>query len=247
MSFVSKIHTSIRNARGTRRGASMRPEAAPRGGCKEYPRFPSVMLPAPEKLAMSLSEAFAQRHSLSSCAAERALTTDEWGTLLGNALAARAGTVSRNYPSGGALFPIETYVIGKVLENSRPGVFHYHPKKHAFEHLWEVPGSFKMGNLLKNPNIPLSPILVVFTAVWERTRAKYGDFAYYLGMLEAGHMAQNILLAATAMHFAARPVGGFDDEAVCTILDLEDGVEQPVYSIALCPRGAADALAAETD
>ena len=45
--------------------------------------------------------------------------------------------------------------------------------------------------------------------MWGRTGKKYGDFSYYLGMLEAGHVAQNILLTASALRIGARPIGRF--------------------------------------
>ena len=74
---------------------------------------------------------------------------------------------------------------------------------------------------------------LIFTAVWERTASKYGDFSYILSLLEAGHMAQNILLIATALGVCARPIGGFNDAAVKETLDIDNWEEQTVYTVAL--------------
>ena len=236
--FISSIHSYIRSTRATRRGARVRPNDAPVGLHKEYLRMPRIPLPAAENLAMSLGAAMDTRASSMNCNADRALSLSELGTLLGHALGMRAG-LSRHYPSGGGMYPIETYLIGAVLEDHSPGVFHYHPKAHALEQLWDVPADFRMGDVLRAANVPLAPILVVFTSVWDRSAIKYGDFAYSHGLLEAGHMAQNILLAATAMNIGARPVSGCDDAVVNDLLDLDGFSEQPVYSITLCPPRAA--------
>lgn len=54
-------------------------------------------------------------------------------------------------------------------------------------------------------------------------------------MLEAGHMAENVLLVATALGMSTRPIAGYDDAALAKLLDLDERIEQSVYSIALCP------------
>ena len=80
---------------------------------------------------------------------------------------------------------------------------------------------------------------LLFTAVWERTAAKYGDFGYLHAVIEAGHMAQNVLLVASALKIAACPLGGFDEKIAASILDLDNETEQPMYAIAL-QRTASD-------
>src|SRR3989344_547855 len=133
MSFISKLYADIRTARITRRGASAHPEHAPRGVSKEYRRFPSIPLPEPATLRMFLSDAMRKRRSFEVCTSDTPLTEEQWGTLLGNALREQPDSIFRNYPSGGGLFPIETYVLGRVLEKHEPVVFHYQPKRHALE------------------------------------------------------------------------------------------------------------------
>jgi SagB-type dehydrogenase family enzyme len=78
-----------------------------------------------------------------------------------------------------------------------------------------------------------APAIIFLTACWKRNYKKYGDFGYMLGMLEAGHMGQNILLAVTALDLNACPLRGFVDETVSRILDIDAAIEQPVYAIAL--------------
>jgi SagB-type dehydrogenase family enzyme len=75
--------------------------------------------------------------------------------------------------------------------------------------------------------------MIVFTSVWNRSSAKYGDLAYQHALLEAGHMSENILLVAGALHIGTRPYAGFDDAILEQLLDLGDG-EQIVHTITVC-------------
>ncbi len=52
---------------------------------------------------------------------------------------------------------------------------------------------------------------------------EYGAVSTALVDRESGHVAQNILLEATAIGLAAVPVGGFEPEPVARLLGLPDG------------------------
>jgi SagB-type dehydrogenase family enzyme len=67
-------------------------------------------------------------------------------------------------------------------------------------------------------------LIVSIAARVERTAARYGDRAERYVTLEAGHIAQNVLLAAESAGLWAVPVGAFDDEAAQRVLELEPGV-----------------------
>jgi nitroreductase len=53
--------------------------------------------------------------------------------------------------------------------------------------------------------------------------------------MEAGHVAQNVLLQATALGLAATVVGAFDDSEVGEVLELRQG-EEPLYLVAIGRR-----------
>jgi len=65
-----------------------------------------------------------------------------------------------------------------------------------------------------------APAVFVFSAVYERTAAKYGDRASRYVHIEAGHACQNLLLQATAQGLASVPVGAFDDQRVAEVVKL---------------------------
>lgn len=230
MSFISRLHASLRLSRIVREDASGMPPSDVR---KQYPRFESLALPAPRPIDTALSEALRRRRSFSTSVSDRALGPEEWSNLLGNSLSVEEGARRRAYPSGGARYPIETYAIGTVLDASVREIAHYDPQRHAFERLWTIPASAPMKRIFRGTVTPLSETALVFTAIWERSESKYGRFAYDLALLEAGHMAQNVLLAATALGIGARPVAGFDDTTMETILDLDSEREQAIYAVML--------------
>jgi len=229
--FISRLHEELRAARATRRGATMRPDAVPVGLHKEYPRMPRITLPQPKKITAGLDDVVRKRRSFSKAISSEGFTIKDIGTLLGLAIGTAEHEPLRNYPSGGALFPIETYLIGNVLRGRSPAVYHYHPKSHALEHLWDLP-SFSTRDITTTHSAPVGSALLIFAAVWERSSAKYGEFTYVHGLLEAGHMAQNIHLVATALGTKSRPIGGFDDAKVARLLDIGEH-EQAVYAIIL--------------
>jgi SagB-type dehydrogenase family enzyme len=113
---------------------------------------------------------------------ELPLSLHDISSLFGNALMRRGASSHRNYPSGGALYPIETYLVATLIEGVSPGVFHYHPTDHVLERLWGLPPQFELTRIVSKPSTLAPTALVVFTSVWERSAAKYGDFAYGLSL-----------------------------------------------------------------
>lgn len=57
--------------------------------------------------------------------------------------------------------------------------------------------------------------------------------AYRFALLDAGHLAQNILLSGAALDPAATPVGGFRDYVADVYLELEYTDEHLIYAVVL--------------
>lgn len=232
--FLSHLHTELRRARLTKRGASRNPDEILEGVYKKYPRMPRLQLPQPRAITISLAEALHKRRSGASGDSEVPLHIDELGTLFGLALKKNEGNNLRNYPSGGSLYPIETYLISTAIESEPPAVYHYNPGEHVLERLWNLPTRFTMKDIAKKPeSLPLSS-LVVFTSVWDRSAVKYGDLGYLHAVLEAGHMSENILLVGCALGLNVRPYAGFNDARIAELLDLNESLEQSVHTVTLC-------------
>lgn len=131
----------------------------------------------------------------------------------------------RTAPSAGALYPMELFLI---VEHAHipEGIYHYLVHSHALE-LWRR-GSFvkAIGTASLNQEWVLNaPALIVVAGVPERTAIKYGPRALRYVILEAGHVAQNIALQATALGLGTVPVGAFYDGEIRSILGVDESVE----------------------
>jgi SagB-type dehydrogenase family enzyme len=235
--FLAALHADLRGTRLTRRGATHLPPNVPRGTHKIYPRMPRIVLPEPRTLDTSLADALAGRRSGSPTHPGVPLLLDDVATMLGLALRKKVGTTRRQYPSGGGLYPVETYLISTAIESQTPAAFHYDPTAHALERLWDLPPDFNIKMLGKWPDQLQFSNMIVFTSVWHRSAAKYGDLAYQHALLEAGHMSENVLLVAGALGLSVRPYSGFDDILTMRLLDLDEESEQPVHAI-IVSKGA---------
>ena len=185
------------------------------------PSHQTLNLPDPSHGGMSLDEVLASRRTIRTLT-DPPLTDAELSQLLWSAQGLTPAG-NRTAPSAGATYPIEVYLL-----TSR-GVFHYRPGRHDLE---IVSGEDKRLSLFDNAVgqefVKVAPAVFVVTALFNRTAAKYGDRAVRYVHIEAGHVAQNVLLQATALGLGAVPVGSFDDDAVSEILGLPSD-HQPLY------------------
>lgn len=194
--------------------------------------MPQIPLPPPATLSMPFGAVVSARRSAVVLRRGTPLLLADFGTLLGTALEVR-NNGTRNYPSGGALYPIEAYLIAPDIGDANPGVFHYDPHSHALERLLDFPQGVELADLADAPDELAVSALLVLTSVWDRQARKYGDFAYVLALIEAGHISQNVLLAATALGLAARQTMGFKEGLIVPLLDLDERSEQIVEGIVL--------------
>jgi SagB-type dehydrogenase family enzyme len=143
-----------------------------------------------------------------------------------------AGTTQalRSTPSGGALYPLELYAACGRVEGLEPALYHYDPLDHALERLRPIAFAEELGPVTPYPQLLAeSAAVVVATGVFWRSRFKYGARAYRFVLLEAGHLAQSLLLAAAALDLAVTPVGGFYDRLVDAFVDVDGIHEASVY------------------
>ena len=106
----------------------------------------------------------------------------------------------RAHPSGGALYPIETYLVALAVEGLAAGVYHYHAPDNCLEPVSLGARPDQFGPLVLTATARLdAAALVVLSARWEQPIAKYGERSYRVMLLDAGHVAQNLLLVATAL------------------------------------------------
>ena len=149
------------------------------------------------------------------------------GQLLWSAQGVTDDSGHRTAPSAGAHYPIEVYAV------TRSSVMHYLPEEHAVERRRDDAAFERLaGSSFGQQFVGTAPVVLVLTGVVERTRAEYGAIADDLVNREAGHVAQNVLLQATALDLTAVPVGGFDPASAARALALPPG-EEVLYLVPL--------------
>jgi SagB-type dehydrogenase family enzyme len=144
----------------------------------------------------------------------------------------------RAVPSAGALYPLELYVAAQRVEELEPALYHFDPLRASLERVRRL-GTDELAGLTPYDELVVaSSAVAMISAVFWRSRFKYGSRAYRFALLEAGHMAQNFLLAATALGLAACPLGGFYDRRVDAFLGIDGLYEASLY---LLPAGMSGA------
>lgn len=143
-------------------------------------------------------------------------------------------------PSGGARNPFEAYVIAARVDGLPPGVYHYSGVDHSLApRRTGMPPSFAA--LLGGQRwFEDAAALVVLVAELPRTMWKYGHpNGYRVVLVEAGHVAQNMLLTASVNDLVAAPTCAIADAPVEELLGLDRVSQAPLYVLGLGMRGAA--------
>lgn len=204
---------------------------------KRFPQAPSFALPPWEQAGWAttnLAHLIAQRRTFRNLRAQ-ALPHASLSALLHCANGLALGQPHRRaVPSAGALFPLEIYVAANACPPLPPGLYHYGPGDHALAQLdTRPPAPLLKQGCLDGGDLSAAPVVLLIAAVLGRTTAKYGDRGYRYILLEAGHMAQNIALAATALGLATFPVGGFLDDPINAWLGVDGVNEVACYLIGI--------------
>ena len=138
----------------------------------------------------------------------------------------------RNVPSGGALYPLEIYVV--IFNAHIPsGLYHYRINNNTLELLKE--GDFVedlLGIIQAEPyvNMKTSSALIITTGIIERLLIKYGDRGYRFLLQESGFVGQTISLLAESINLGSCMLGGYNDDKVNEFLGV-DGVFETINNI----------------
>ena len=128
----------------------------------------------------------------------------------------------RIVPSAGALYPLEIYFHSSHIEGWPSGLYHYTPSQNRVQLLRDGDYSQQLSQAMVDPRMILNSAIQFFiTGLFERSVFKYRERGYRFVLLEAGHVAQNLNLVATALGFGLINIGGFFDRDVDALLGLD--------------------------
>jgi thiazole/oxazole-forming peptide maturase SagD family component len=198
---------------------------------KAYARMPRVLLPSPEPISGSLESALASRCSATAMDSSRPLPLSALGTLLHWSAGRRQRVDSRRnesryFPSAGALYPLDVYVVARAVAGLPRSLYHWHDAAHALERLpTPVEAVGRIYEALRFPWHKDAAAVIVVTARPQRTLASYGARGYRFILIETGAVLQNLGLVAAALGIAGSPVGTNLDRAVEEMLALDPDEE----------------------
>ncbi|MBM4295148.1 MAG: SagB/ThcOx family dehydrogenase [Deltaproteobacteria bacterium] len=142
---------------------------------------------------------------------------------------------SRNYllrtaPSAGALYPVETYVAVHQVEGLAPGIWHLEVPDFELALIREGDARRPLTDAgLFQSFLGTAGAVFIWTGILNRAMWKYRERAIRYLFLDAGHICQNLMLAATALGLGTCPVGAFFDGEVEELLGVDGREEVALY------------------
>jgi len=206
----------------------------------EYDRSkPLISLPLPKEVEVApilLRQAIENRRSVREYS-DRPMTLSDlsfllWCTQGIKQVTGRPAT-ERNVPSAGARHPFETYLLVNRTEGLQAGIYRFIASRHALLQLDTGPGlADKVQEAcLGQPLVKNCAVTFMWSAVAYRTTWRYAERGYRYIFLDAGHVCQNLYLAAEAVNVGVCAMGAFDDDRLNQLLGL-DGTDQFVVYLA---------------
>jgi SagB-type dehydrogenase family enzyme len=155
-----------------------------------------------------------------------------WSTQGVKEIADRQVTL-RTVPSAGARHAFETYLLVNNVVGLTPGLYRYLALEHRLLEIELVPA---MADLVteacwRQQFVKTSAVTFIWTADVYRMAWRYGERGYRYLHLDAGHVCQNLYLAAEAVGCGVCAIAAFNDEAMNELLEL-DGERQFVIYLA---------------
>ncbi|KYK25816.1 hypothetical protein AYK20_03955 [Thermoplasmatales archaeon SG8-52-1] len=200
---------------------------------KHYPNSLKIKLPSPKSTSTdSLDVVIQNRRSIRDFS-KKALTMNQLSYLLWASTGINKkeyGFELRTTPSAGALYPIETYLVINNVKNISQGIYHYNIKNHFLEEI--KTGDFRTEiskAALDQIMCYQAATVFIWTAVFNRSKCKYGERAYRYIYLDAGHIGENLALSATSLKLGSCQIAALYDDEVNKLIDIDGIKESTVY------------------
>ncbi|MDR3231734.1 MAG: SagB/ThcOx family dehydrogenase [Synergistaceae bacterium] len=190
---------------------------------------------------MDLRKALEERLSIRAWA-DVSLTMDElswllWATQGVRKIGFAVGSqrTYRTVPSAGGRHPFETYLVLRAVRGLPPGIYRFLAIDHALQEV-DVSRDFSkdiMEACKKQIFIEQAAATFIWMADAYRAEWRYRARAWRGIFQDAGHVGQNLYLAASNIHCGVCGIGAFDDIVLSRLLGA-DGVELfPAYAAAV--------------
>jgi putative peptide maturation dehydrogenase len=186
------------------------------------------------------------------CVLDRAL-----GAQAAQAFAPGATVLKKHSPSGGGLHPVDGYLLARRVEGLAPGAYHYDPSGLLRPLGTDGLDAAATADAFAGAALRLvagqhwfaeAPVLVLLAARFDRAFWKYRRHAkaWKVVQLDAGHVSQTFLLAATERGHGAFITAAIDDAFAERLFGL-DGLHTGAIAVCGFGRRAAHEATLEFD
>jgi len=195
-----------------------------------------VKLPEPSKEGgLSVSEAIYNRRSTRNFS-DKALTLREVSQVLWASSGITVDGITgptRAYPSAGAVYAFDVYVVAGNVESLNPGIYNYDWKVHALTLIKKGDFRVPLAKVCRGQRmIEEAPMIIVLAASEEKVESRYGErgVTKYISM-DAGHLGQNVHLMSESLGLGTVMVGAYTEKGVADILGLTDEVPEYIMPV----------------
>jgi len=136
----------------------------------------------------------------------------------------------RTVPCGGARHEFECYFAVRNVDGLEPGLYHYLPMHHQIEYLGDVEDldAWIKESLCGQAWAATANVVFYYSAVFYRAEWRYGISSHRVLLIDAGHITENMYLAATSIGLGGCAIGALDGKRVDEAFGL-DGVEEAAF------------------
>jgi len=140
----------------------------------------------------------------------------------------------RTYPSAGALYTVECYVLLlKSTDSLAKGIYHYNFLLNSLELVNSDINKKTAKLIFTDCAFKNASVFAILTGIPNRSIWKYKVKTLAFMYIEAGHIGQNIYLSSLAQKIGCCALGGFIDKNVIRFLKIRKDYEYPLYAFAL--------------
>ena len=138
----------------------------------------------------------------------------------------------RAAPSAGARYPLETYLAINRVNGLAPGLYRYAPTDHLLVLIREDAqlSSKLMAACYGTPAVGEAAVVFIWSVVPYRTEWNYTYLAHRMIAMEAGHVCENLYLAAQSCGTGACAMLSYDQKHVDELLGADGDEEFAIYA-----------------
>lgn len=212
---------------------------------------PKVVLPPAKLCTSALADGILQRQSCRNFAPNKSLDLSDLSCLLhtgyghlGEVDTLNQTLETRPVPSASGSYQLSILVFAQNVTDVVPAIYRYDPEPHELVPIAGLPHAPDLVQMfLSQAYAADAPVVLMLSASPARLAELYGERGYRFALIEAGHVAQNIVVSASSFGLGCCPLGGFEDYRICCAAGLDPLHEWPLYGAALGhpdPKSAKD-------